>query len=69
MATKKATAAKFDTKLLIGGKFVAGQGPAEDVLNPASGKCLDDPNSSTTEGTQVQIWTCNGTGAQRWNLS
>ena len=40
MATKKATAAKFDTKLLIGGKFVAGQGPAEDVLNPASGKTL-----------------------------
>ncbi len=40
MATKKATAAKFDTKLLIGGKFVAGQGPAEHVLNPASGKTL-----------------------------
>ncbi len=40
MATKKATLLKFDTKLLIGGKFVAGQGAAEDVLDPASGKTL-----------------------------
>jgi aminobutyraldehyde dehydrogenase len=40
MATKQATSFKFDTKLLIGGKFVAGQGATEDVLDPASGKTL-----------------------------
>ncbi|NUP49070.1 MAG: ricin-type beta-trefoil lectin domain protein [Catenulispora sp.] len=25
-----------------------------------AGKCLDDPNSSTTGGTQMQIYTCSG---------
>ena len=36
--------------------------------NPASNRCLDIPGSSTTAGTQVQIWDCNGTGAQKWRL-
>jgi hypothetical protein len=30
--------------------------------------CLDDPGSSTTAGTQLQIWTCNGTNAQKWTI-
>jgi lysophospholipase L1-like esterase len=34
--------------------------------NPQSLKCLDVQSSATTNGTQVRIWTCNGTGAQRW---
>ncbi|HJP77779.1 MAG TPA: RICIN domain-containing protein [Pseudonocardiaceae bacterium] len=38
------------------------------LYNPQSGKCLDDPNSSTTEGTQLQIYDCNGTNAQQWHL-
>jgi hypothetical protein len=32
----------------------------------ASGRCLDDPNSSTTNGVQVQIYDCNGQANQRW---
>lgn len=36
------------------------------VFNPNSGKCLDDPNSTTTNSTQVQIWTCNSSVAQKW---
>ncbi len=40
MAKQAAVARKFDTKLLIGGKFVAGSGAVEDVLDPASGKTL-----------------------------
>jgi RHS repeat-associated protein len=35
-------------------------------VNPNSGMCLDDPSSTTTSGTQLQIWWCNGTGAQDW---
>jgi alpha-galactosidase len=31
-----------------------------------AGKCLDVPNSSTTPGTQVDIWDCNGAANQRW---
>jgi hypothetical protein len=38
------------------------------LYNPQSGKCLDDPNSSTTEGTQLQLWDCNGSNAQQWHL-
>jgi hypothetical protein len=31
-----------------------------------AGKCLDDPNSSTTGGTQLQIWDCSGQPNQTW---
>jgi len=31
-----------------------------------SGKCLDDPNSSTTQGTQQQINACSGGANQTW---
>ena len=32
----------------------------------AFGKCLDVANSGTANGTKVQLWDCNGTGAQKW---
>ncbi|GAA3343972.1 hypothetical protein GCM10020358_45280 [Amorphoplanes nipponensis] len=38
------------------------------LLNPNSGRCLDVPNSSTTVGTQLQLYTCNNTGAQVWDV-
>jgi len=31
-----------------------------------AGKCLDDPNSSTSGGTQTQINSCNGQANQSW---
>jgi hypothetical protein len=31
-----------------------------------AGKCLDVPNGTTTAGTQVQIYTCNGLAPQAW---
>ncbi|WP_055586278.1 glycoside hydrolase family 27 protein [Streptacidiphilus griseoplanus] len=31
-----------------------------------AGKCLDVPNSTTTLGTQLQIWDCNGQANQTW---
>ncbi|UWE10545.1 extracellular catalytic domain type 1 short-chain-length polyhydroxyalkanoate depolymerase [Actinacidiphila bryophytorum] len=31
-----------------------------------AGKCLDDPNSTTTLGTQQQIYSCNGQANQTW---
>ena len=34
-----------------------------------AGKCLDVPNSSTTNGTQVQIWDCGGQPNQTWTHS
>jgi type 1 glutamine amidotransferase len=31
-----------------------------------AGKCMDVAGSGTADGTQIQLWTCNGTGAQQW---
>jgi endo-1,4-beta-xylanase len=31
-----------------------------------AGRCLDDPNSTTTQGTQLQIYSCNGQANQTW---
>jgi hypothetical protein len=36
------------------------------IVNGASGKCLDVQWASTTPGTPVWLWDCNGTDAQRW---
>jgi len=33
------------------------------------GKCLDDTGNSTADRTKIQLWTCNGDGAQDWTLS
>ncbi|WP_325723309.1 ricin-type beta-trefoil lectin domain protein [Actinocrinis sp.] len=38
------------------------------LVNPNSGRCLDDPGSSADWGTQLQIYTCNNTGAQVWDV-
>ena len=43
---------------------VSGAVPAGDDL----AKCLDDNTGSSADGTAVQMWDCNGTGAQNWTL-
>ncbi|MFH8626458.1 endo-1,4-beta-xylanase [Streptomyces vietnamensis] len=43
-----------------------GAGPIKGV---SSGRCVDVPNSSTTDGTQVQLWDCNGRTNQQWTLT
>jgi beta-glucanase (GH16 family) len=35
----------------------------------ASGRCLDVPGASTANGARLQIYDCNGTGAQAWTLA
>jgi hypothetical protein len=37
-----------------------------DLHALAAGKCLDVPNSTTTQGTQLQVWTCNDQTNQIW---
>jgi Ricin-type beta-trefoil lectin domain/Glycosyl hydrolases family 18 len=37
-----------------------GGGTGTTFVGAGSGKCIDDPKSSTTNGTQMEIWTCNG---------
>jgi len=44
--------------------------PASSTLvSAASGRCLDDPNSNTANGTQPVIWDCNGGANQQWSVS
>ena len=38
------------------------------LINPNSGFCLDNPDGSTVDGTDLQIWDCNGSPAQRFAL-
>lgn len=38
------------------------------VRSGIAGKCLDDNGDSGTNGTAVQLWSCNGSDAQWWQL-
>ena len=38
-----------------------------ELVNPNSGKCLDDTGSGAS-GTQLQIWSCGATANQLWTL-
>ncbi|MEU5314104.1 arabinofuranosidase catalytic domain-containing protein [Streptomyces sp. NPDC021562] len=45
----------------------SGGGTSTGALHAVgAGKCLDVPNSSTTAGTQLQIWDCSGGANQTW---
>jgi hypothetical protein len=56
--------------------YTSGGGGGGTTPPPSSGKavtgygglCLDDRSSNTANGNPVQIWTCNGTGAQQWTF-
>ncbi|MET8577723.1 ricin-type beta-trefoil lectin domain protein, partial [Streptomyces sp. NPDC005012] len=37
------------------------------IKGVGSGRCLDVPSSSTTDGTQIQLWDCNGAANQQWS--
>jgi len=40
-----------------------------EIVGSGSGRCVDVPNSSTTNGTQVQLWDCSGNTNQRWTYT
>ena len=42
------------------------QGPAGRVALDLGGKCLNDVGNRSANGTQADIWTCNGSTAQHW---
>ncbi len=43
-------------------------GGGRAIVSNWNGKCIDIPNSNTTDGTPLQMWDCNGTGAQSWTF-
>ncbi|MFB6815482.1 endo-1,4-beta-xylanase [Streptomyces sp. NPDC056347] len=50
---------------LNGGSSTPPSGSGE-IRGVGSGRCLDVPNSGTTDGTQLQLWGCNGNANQQW---
>jgi hypothetical protein len=41
--------------------------PGEVLRGAGSGRCVDVPGFSTTSGTALDLWDCNGGGNQSWN--
>ncbi|MFF4084658.1 endo-1,4-beta-xylanase [Streptomyces sp. NPDC001777] len=50
---------------LNGGSSTPPTGSGE-IRGVGSGRCLDVPNASTTDGTQLQLWGCSGSTNQQW---
>ncbi|MEV6006938.1 arabinofuranosidase catalytic domain-containing protein [Streptomyces sp. NPDC051976] len=52
-----------------GGSTGGGGGTPQAVSSANGGRCLDVPNSSQTNGTQAELWDCNGGANQQWTLT
>jgi ricin-type beta-trefoil lectin protein len=46
-----------------------GGGTGKEIVGAQSGRCVDVPNSSTTNGTQVQLFDCSGGSNQLWTAT
>ncbi|MGW7199984.1 ricin-type beta-trefoil lectin domain protein [Streptomyces chryseus] len=46
----------------------SGQPGGGGPITGIGGKCVDVPGANTANGTPVQLYDCNGTGAQRWSV-
>ena len=62
-AASETEPANFDNSALWGQPAT---GTGSQLVGGQSGRCVDVPNSSTANGTQVQLWDCTGGGNQRW---
>jgi hypothetical protein len=60
--------AQFDNLSIVA---VAGPPPppSGQLVGVQSGRCLDVPNQSMTNGTQLEIWDCNGGANQQWRVN
>jgi glucosylceramidase len=45
-----------------------GGGGHTGAITGLGGKCVDVSGASSANGTAVQLWDCNGTGAQQWTV-
>ncbi|WP_240926065.1 lectin [Streptomyces sp. JB150] len=46
----------------------SGGGTRSGEVKGVNGKCLDVDGGQSADGTKVQVWTCNGSAAQRWTV-
>ncbi|MFC0033564.1 ThuA domain-containing protein [Micromonospora chaiyaphumensis] len=49
--------------------LVRGGGSGTGPVRGLAGKCLDVRNAATADGTQIQLYTCNGSTAQTWTVT
>jgi hypothetical protein len=47
----------------------SGGGQGQRIVGGQSGRCVDVPNASTVNGTQVQLWDCSGQANQLWTVT
>jgi hypothetical protein len=47
----------------------SGGGQSGEIVGTGSGRCLDVPNATTTNGTQMELWDCNGGSNQRFTYT
>ncbi|MGJ6969837.1 glycosyl hydrolase [Streptosporangium sp. G11] len=45
-----------------------GPQPRTGQITGAGGKCVDVSGANSANGTAVQVWDCNGSGAQQWTV-
>ncbi len=64
-ATSQGETAQFDNLSITPGQGGTG-GTSGPITGVASGRCVDVPNQSQTNGTQVELWDCNGGSNQQW---
>lgn len=48
--------------------FSSSGGGSTGAITGYGGKCVDVQYSNTANGTPIQLWDCNGSGAQRWTF-
>ncbi|NUS17057.1 MAG: galactosylceramidase [Streptomyces sp.] len=66
-ATSQGETAQFDNLSVTPGPGGTGGGTSGPITGVGSGRCLDVPNQSQTNGTQVELWDCNGGSNQQWS--
>ncbi|MER7277926.1 RICIN domain-containing protein [Dactylosporangium sp. NPDC000244] len=49
-----------------GGSTGGGGGNAQTIVGQGSNRCVDVDAQGTADGTKVQLWDCNNSGAQKW---
>jgi streptogrisin C len=45
-----------------------GSGGTSSIVSNWNNKCIDVPNSNFSDGVPLQMYGCNGTGAQKWTF-
>ncbi|WNI18028.1 glycosyl hydrolase [Actinacidiphila sp. ITFR-21] len=54
---------------LSGSPGGGGGAPGTGPITGLAGKCADVPGGNTANGTQAQLWTCNGSAQQTWTVA